>query len=268
MKSVYENISEMNTAFGNLKGLALSENGNISEYGTQRLIAQAQNLPDELRELERDAFAPLKEDPKSPKARKELFDAIADILVFLHGAGHFMDMEVSYRFNSDVYVLPEFYENEAKQIVKLRPGTPEFFDQFIEVVKTHMNFFITGIMLNEMWTIDDHYRKIDNDMHFLFNHYAKPGKTVELLIERVVESNMSKLCKNQEEVDATLKYYRDMGVEVDVKDSPLMQEEGVPFLVVYSTKDQIIIVDGKEKEFRADKFLKNINWKEPVLADF
>lgn len=268
MKSVYENISEMNTAFGNLKGLALDEKKDISEYGTQRLIAQAQNLPDELRELKVDAFAPLKEDMNNAKARKELFDAIADILVFLHGAGHFMDMEVAYHFNSDLYVLPEFYENEAKQIVKLRPGTPEFFDQFIEVVKTHMNFFITGIMLNDIMMIIDHYRKIDNDMHFLFDHYAKPGKTVELLIERVVESNMSKLCKNQVEVDATLKYYRDMGVEVDVKDSPLMQEEGVPFLVVYSTKDQIITINGKDKEFRADKFLKNVNWQEPVLDDF
>lgn len=268
MKSVYENVGDMNHAFGNPKGLALSENGDISEYGTQRLLAQASNLPDELRELERDAFAPLLKNPNDPKAREELFDALGDILVFLHGTGYFMDEEVAYHFTADTYVLPEFYENEDKQVVRLRKGTAAFFKAYIDIVKNHMNFMLNGIMLNEHWMISDHYRKIDNDVHFLFNAYAKEGYTVELLIDRIVKSNLSKLCKNQEEAETTMKYYRDFGVEVDMKESPLNQENGKPFLVVYSTKDQIVLMDGIDKEFRADKFLKNTVWEKPILSDF
>ncbi len=49
-----------------------------------------------------------------------------------------------------------------------------------------------------------------------------------------------------------------------MKDSLLNQENGTPFLVVYSVKNQIV----KNKEYREGKALKNVNWKLPEFGDF
>lgn len=264
MKPLYQNISEMNISYGNPLGCALEADGSISDKGMVKLLNQVKNLYDERKELLEDGFLVLSEDPTSKSGRKEVFDAIADLLVFLHGVGHFINSEVKYNPEEKIMVLPEFYNDIEDNIVKLRPDMIDFYGSFIFILGYHIDFLVSAIKQKNLEDVKHFYKLINNDLTFLFDQYKKEGYTQDLLIHRVTVSNMSKLCKNEVEAKLTLKHYEDLGVNVHLKDSPLLQDSGVPFLVVYSPIDQV--VNGKE--YRQGKALKNINWSEPELYDF
>ncbi|MCO4756612.1 MAG: nucleoside triphosphate pyrophosphohydrolase family protein [Oceanospirillaceae bacterium] len=73
----------------------------------------------------------------------------------------------------------------------------------------------------------------------------------------VQESNLSKLCKTEDEIAQTLAYYEnEIGIEVYAGGE-------LPKAFIKSAKDQ----NGKDSKFYpAHKFLKNINWHEPKLG--
>lgn len=73
----------------------------------------------------------------------------------------------------------------------------------------------------------------------------------------VQESNLSKLCKTEDEIAQTLAYYEnEIGIEVYAGGE-------LPKAFIKSSKDQ----NGKDSKFYpAHKFLKNINWHEPKLG--
>jgi predicted HAD superfamily Cof-like phosphohydrolase len=72
----------------------------------------------------------------------------------------------------------------------------------------------------------------------------------------VQASNLSKLCKTQEEIDQTLSFYQnEKGLDVYAGGE-------LPEAYIKSSKDQ----EGKDGKFYpAHKFLKSINWHEPKL---
>lgn len=261
MKNAYQNISDMNTAFGNIKGLALEETAIkdakiISDKGVSRLVAQARNLYDELDELRDDGFTVLRKDPNSTSGRKEMFDAIADLIVFLYGVGHFVDIPINKKHDWYTKRLAEEFKNYSYTV---------FYEKIYEEIKSMIDELIAAIEHKDVELIDLFMHRLNSKITALCLSEAKPGYDLDLLIDRVTESNMSKLCRNDEELEATLKFYRDKGVEVYSKESPLVQESGKPYLVVYSAKEQ---TDADGKVYRADKFLKNINWFEPDITDF
>lgn len=69
-------------------------------------------------------------------------------------------------------------------------------------------------------------------------------------------SNLSKLCKTEQEITDTLSYYQqEVGIDVYAGGE-------LPEAFIKSAKDQ----EGKDGKFYpAHKFLKNINWHEPKL---
>lgn len=73
----------------------------------------------------------------------------------------------------------------------------------------------------------------------------------------VQESNLSKLCKTEDEIAQTLAYYEnEIGIDVYAGGE-------LPKAFIKSGKDQ----NGKDSKFYpAHKFLKNINWHEPKLG--
>ena len=73
----------------------------------------------------------------------------------------------------------------------------------------------------------------------------------------VQASNLSKLCKTEDEVEHTLNYYRtEVGLEVYCGGE-------LPEAFIKSSEDQT----GKDGKFYpAHKFLKSINWHEPKLS--
>lgn len=248
MNKPYQNISDTNTAFGNKFGSVLTK-GVITDY--DKIYNQSMNLYDELEELNDDGFSILKKDPLSKEGRLGMVDAIADLIVFLYGVPHFLgyvytekesnpilkDVIISYK-NSD---KEDFYSNVICDIKVI-------IDEIIICIKEKKNHSVIIKKVNEL----DIYLATLSDLYNI---------NLELLIQKVTESNFSKLCKNEAEANLTLKFYRDKGVEVYSGESPIKQSDGTPFIVVYSSKEQTV----QGKVYRADKFLKCINWFEPDL---
>lgn len=81
------------------------------------------------------------------------------------------------------------------------------------------------------------------------------GMPVDIDMHQVYLSNMSKLCHTAQELEDTINFYNRLGVETYVEGD--VHAGGA---CVKSTKDQ---VDIKGKNYHANKFLKNVNWKEP-----
>lgn len=81
------------------------------------------------------------------------------------------------------------------------------------------------------------------------------GIDADLDMASVHESNMSKLCKDSEELSKTIAHYAALGVDVYAGG-----EEGAMW--VKSSTDQTG-ADGKF--YPKDKFLKCVNWKPPVF---
>lgn len=272
---IYNMISNMNISFGNAKGVSL-ENGKLTENGKKRLYNQLLNLYDENRELRDDAFI--------PKIRKEIFDAIADICVFLYGGNHFINQPLSdftLKFTEEEGItLADGKHFPLSEIDKAR----EYFAKnSFEILK---NIIDKVIRVSETGDLEQ-YQKDSEELSIalhvafeLFKKTDKPEHTMLYLNELVNQSNLSKLCRNMDEVNDTLDFYAKKNVAVDFKESELLQENGKPFLIVYSIKDQIVqdMKNGKllfddhgvaiMKEYRKDKFLKNTKWFEPDLSQF
>lgn len=71
----------------------------------------------------------------------------------------------------------------------------------------------------------------------------------------VTFANLSKICSTEDEVKETIAFYAAKGVELVTRPSP------VGGTAVFTAKESVL--DGKT--IPANKFLKNINWKEPVF---
>lgn len=78
------------------------------------------------------------------------------------------------------------------------------------------------------------------------------GVNGDTVLRCVFDSNMSKFCANQAEVDATIEKYAALGVELTVHGE-------FPFAYVRSAKEQQL----NGETIPAGKFLKGINYREP-----
>lgn len=266
-KSVYKYVSEMNTAYGNPVGLAVEDDKVLKESAISKLLSQARNIYGEIDELRDDGFNVLLEEPTSKTGRKETFDAMADILVFLHGVGHFINKEPVIFSEEKFENIPSYYlvGDENSEIEKLEFGTEDFAKKYYNMIRHHTDLLISSIYERDLNSILFYFKQIDVDVKSLFNILKKEGYTVEELVRRVTESNLSKLCRNEEELEKTLKFYHDLELEVHSGESPLLQDNGKPFLVVYSSKTQ---KDKNGKAYQANKALKNTVWFEPDIFDF
>lgn len=254
MNSAFKNIADTNTAFGNLEKCCIG----ITNY--EKLYNQAVNLYDELDELRDDGFALLIKDKNSAKGREEVVDAIGDLIVFLYGIPHFLGANYVESIN---LASKEVYNDYQTFKMNIRKHNEEdaFFTNVYNDIKVLIDTLVSGIQnKTDYHTVLADTQRIDTYLFALCEFY---GINIKLSIDRITQSNMSKLCKDQDEAEATLKFYRDKGVDVYAKDSPLLQEDGSPYIVVYSSKEQT--VGGKV--YRAHKFLKCVNWFEPERSD-
>lgn len=71
-------------------------------------------------------------------------------------------------------------------------------------------------------------------------------------------SNLSKFCKNPDELLKTIVHYQNLGVQVHA-------EGCYPEVVVRSSKEQ---TGNDGKLYQNNKILKCVNWQEPVFKDF
>ena len=128
-----------------------------------------------------------------------------------------------------------------------------------------------GKLLNQARNIQDEYLELltainEKDvtevrdalcdiMVFTLGMYHFLGHDANGDMAKVYESNMSKFCSNPEELSGTVIHYNALGVQAYIGGE-------FPFKYVKSLKQQTGL-DGKN--YPQDKFLKNINWKEPIF---
>lgn len=247
MNKPYKNISDTNTAFGNIFGSSMTGT-TVTNY--EKLYNQAKNLYDELDELRDDGFSRLIKDKNDRDGRKEMVDAVADLLVFLYGLPHFLNVNYVEAV-ADSHII-EFLGEIPE---------PELYTTVYDDIKNLIDAIIESIQ--EKASATDILAEIVSLDTYLMSLAAFYKVDVTKLIQKVTDSNMSKLCLNDADTAATLKFYRDKGVDVYSKDSPLLQSNGKPFQVVYSSSEQTV----QGKVYRAHKFLKCVNWFEPDLYD-
>lgn len=270
-ENIYKMISAMNIAFGNKKGIAI-DNGKITDFGFKRLKSQLENLYDENRELRDDAFI--------PNVRHEIFDAVADLSVFLYGANHFVNKSLPDLIISFEDGIIEF---DGKTFSDKDTARKYISENSFQALNKEIDLIIKSVEDRDLDSYERYAYNLAVSLFVIFEVFKKEDKkyTMIYLNKLVNESNLSKLCRNTEEVEKTLHFYRVKDVEVDFKESDLLQEDGKPFLIVYSTKDQFVHDRNEKgefiykengepeiKEYRENKFLKNTNWFEPDLSDF
>lgn len=261
MNSAFKNISDTNSAFGNLFGICIAGNKVIN---VSKLKTQAENLYDELLELKEDGFDVFQKAAseltivdgtvdldKMKTGRLGMIDALGDLLVFLYGIPHFLGVDYV-ESSVDEKLKVEIQSYDEKSVYSL----------IYDDIKTLIDNLIASITNEEgINAIIAQTEKLDS---YLLTVASIFGVDMTGAIQEITNSNMSKLCKDENECNDTLKFYTDKGVDVYSKESPLIQESGKPFLVVYSSSDQEV----QGKVYRAHKFLKCVNWSEPDLTLF
>ena len=232
-------IKNMNLSFNNPEGSSLcEENGYVKET----ILNQALNLYDELEELEEEGFALKRQDDENIQKQGRLgeVDAVGDLVVFHVG----------------ISVLLNNYINTDKVV-----NLPSDDKSVTELFKIAIDDIIQNIKDNEPLDV---LTESMSDFSIILNSYCAASKIdINSVITEIVKSNFTKLCKTKQQLDDTVKYYTDLGVETYVRESMLPQDDGSVQYVVYSSKEQ---EDVNKKMYRADKFLKCIDWKEPDLS--
>lgn len=115
-----------------------------------------------------------------------------------------------------------------------------------EVGELENNIFIVEEVLRDKIDISKIADDVSDILWVVLRFASIFGIDIDSCIKEVYKSNMSKLCKNKQELEHTLQYYRDEGVECYYK-------------AVEKGDSQYYIIKRKED----DKVLKNINWSEP-----
>ena len=191
-------------------------------------INQTKNLFDELDELK---------EAIGTKDGKEAIDAAGDLLTFVYGTCYFCGLDAE-QVNSilpsrDASTVMQFYDlinNSTDNLVADFQAEREYLPELNRLVA-----LIKGLC--ELLDVDE-----------------------GVLMKRITISNLTKVCTSPEETQATVKKYQDMGVDVYTKENTV---RGVLMCNVYSSKEQT--VGGKM--YRENKFLKSVNFEEPVLND-
>lgn len=156
----------------------------------------------------------------------------------------------------DVCTMNEAFGNFADD--PKNPNWDRLSNQCKNILDEYNELFDDGIGPKNMTEFRD---AICDILVFTLGAAHMAGMDVERDMRAVYDSNMSKFCRDQEEVDATVKKYVDLGLEVDV-------DGEFPRKRVKSTKRQCDNSERNPKLYQANKMLKSVAFKEPVFADY
>lgn len=216
-----EQVYFINRVFGNA----------FKNNDSKTVINQLKNIYDEIEEFDEAILS---------SNKKEKFDAIGDILTFAYGAGYLMGIE----WDKVVGVSPSpIGVSNVETII----------EQITHRVGEHIELLENNTPINDTWEI---YFDTIALIKLLVSLYHIDE---DHLMSRITNSNITKVCTDFNECQATVDFYTNLGVEVYSK---YYKTEGMWIHVVYSAKEQ---KDFNGKIYRANKFLKSINFQEPDL---
>lgn len=218
--SAPEQVYFINRIFGNSFG----------DNPANAIIDQTMNIYDEADEFKQDGLW--------ANNKKEMVDAIGDLLTFGYGVAYLRGIDVS-KIQSIPTTTSDMNNAEA-------------IDSVINLTDVFINEF------KQKRDIDESYAKLMGMIKYLCDINDVDEK---VLMTRITNSNLTKICATFEECQETINNYVNKGIEVYSK---YFEIEGSWIHVVYSSKEQ---KDNAGKVYRANKFLKCIHFKEPVLDD-
>jgi predicted HAD superfamily Cof-like phosphohydrolase len=209
----------MNEAFGNSSGVAVGDN--------PRLRRQCAGVASEVDELEVALSQPVTD-------HVAIADALCDILVFAYGAFHILGQKPASVVLGRTDLL-------ALQVNGLR----------------HQSMALTFGTMSDPVDLEQVCGTLNDTIALVRSYFTHMGWNVDEMMHRVFESNMSKFCATQEEVDATIAKYDALGVHTYV-------EGEFPAKCLKVAQD-CKASDGTD--FFKGKFLKGVNFEEPALGD-
>lgn len=225
-KSMFQEVSDMNIAFGN----------NFGGNTTARIQKQCANIPDEFKELQLAIAA---------KDITEVRDAMCDILVFGLGAFHLMGRD-----------FDELYGHNDVPLIEFKGGWTLF-----EKLEAHAQSFdelMSNLYLS--LTPDGGPRQAEEDLYALITWAMQiadiTGYPALNDMHAVYVSNLSKFCKNQEELQDTVAKYMNLEVQV-------YPEGEFPTVCVKSEFDQ---KDINGDNYPKGKFLKGMKYQPPAFS--
>ena len=157
----------------------------------------------------------------------------------------------------DVCTMNEAFGNFPDDPKK--PNWERLGNQCKNILDEYKELFDDGIEPQNMTEFRD---AICDILVFTLGAAHMAGMDVERDMRAVYESNMSKFCRDQDEVDLTVKKYVDLGLEVLV-------EGEFPRKRVKSAKQQYDNTEGRcPKLYQANKMLKSVAFEEPIFVDY
>lgn len=226
---IFQQVEEMNEAFGNPKGTPfelLRDAPEASVAALVRLRSQCANIGHEFNELETAV---------KHNNMLEIRDALCDILVFTYGAFHFIG------------ALPASLQ-VVRDAVDLVPENKD-----VLAGSSVVSFLSPALEIGEDQTI---IAALNCIVAYVMRAYRDIGHDVEADMQAVYDSNMSKFCANEDDLNKTGDKYTDLGVEFHV-------EGEFPHKCLKSSKEQ---TDLTGERYPKGKFLKGIRFRKPVFA--
>lgn len=173
---------------------------------------------------------------------KEIRDAISDILVFSLGLLHHSGENLYFGKKLQEWINSDYTKNINIELL----------DDIIHKLEFDATLVIESSKKNSKSIVN---LTIPNICYYCYLISDIYGFDIDEDMEAVITSNMTKFCKDQETLDLTMKKYVNLGIQVYSKGD-------FPKALVFSSLDQL---DKNGKQYRADKFLKSVDFKEPVL---
>jgi len=218
------NIVQMNEVMGNPSGCAV---GNLP-----RLVSQLRNVEDELTELD---FADASDQPALGR-----LDALCDIVVFTVGGYHLMGWDAAEDLQNLDMPMP--VGNPIEMLEKINEQMQAHLEELAETPEA-----VTSVRACMRSLVAWAFALAEQEN---YNMYGAMGE--------VFRSNMSKLCENQEIMDATKAKFEKLKV-------PHYEEGEFPLKCVKASAD---CRDDYGNSYRKGKFLKSTSYSPPDLRPF
>lgn len=236
-------VARMNTAFGNPMG-------NLEAIDWDRLTKQCNAIPEEIKEL-RDAVAAGDFD--------QIRDALCDVAVFSLGAMHIAGVDMSPSVAVRSHPVPS--RDRALMLTMLggtitemeRDYSMEAIPAFDRNIPAAPMGLVQALAAKDWGGVSLKLIDLTHDVYQAFDMIALDYETD---MKAVLEAVMTRFCKNEEELTATVAKYRALAVKTVVAGE-------FPVKFLKSSKDQV----GKDGAlYSKGKFLKSVGFSETTFA--
>lgn len=234
-------IIKMNTLLGNSP--ILTSNKNWIDV----IKNQTFNLKDEY-----DEFV----DAYNNNDRVEMIDAYGDMLTIAYGISFFIGGFPLYGIKLDD---SSDDNNDLPFIMEV------LYDSCTSILNDINKLYNINIVNDMLYKITN---ELIDFMHFANNIPEILNFDPSVVLERVTQSNITKICMCEKSRDNTMNHYSDLGIDTYSKEMTYVDEDNdisINYHVVYSSKEQ---TDINGKIYRKNKFLKCVDsFTVPNLQD-